>query len=60
MIRLGGTSSPWIAQWLKHLHYTSPFAVMGGLALLSSLICNILPETLGVGTLETLEDAKRY
>ena len=59
LIRFGGSSAPWVAQWLEHFHYTLPFAVMGGLALLSSFLCTQLPETLGVPTIETLEDAKR-
>uniref|UniRef100_A0A7M5U329 Major facilitator superfamily (MFS) profile domain-containing protein n=1 Tax=Clytia hemisphaerica TaxID=252671 RepID=A0A7M5U329_9CNID len=60
LIRFGGSSAPWVSQWLEHFHYTLPFAVMGSLALVASGLCVRLPETLNVPTIETIDDAKRH
>lgn len=59
MTRLGACSSPWIAQWLEHVHHALPFAILGSAALVGAIACTQLPETRGKSTLETLEDTIR-
>ena len=58
--RIGAASAPWVAKSLLKLHSNLPFYVMGGLALLSSLVMILLPETKGMDTLETSKDVKKF
>lgn len=56
--RIGAASSPWVAKSLQPINMSLPFYVMGGLTLLSSLLCCLLPETKGRETAETNQDAE--
>ena len=55
---IGAAAAPWIAQWLSHFHISLPFAMMGGLAVISALLCLMLKETKGLETTEVLEIAE--
>lgn len=52
--RIGAASAPWIGQYLQTVHKILPFTIMGGLTIISSLLCFKLKETLGNATAETL------
>ena len=52
---LGAAGAPWVAKYLNVVHRYAPFAVMGGLSLISTFTLLYLPETKGVSTAETLE-----
>ena len=53
--RIGAISAPFVVE-LKRIHPTLPFGLMGGLALISGLLCLFLPETKGVPTVEVYEN----
>lgn len=53
--RVRAASAPWIAQYLQIVHKVLPFTIMGGLAIVSAVLCFKLTETLGKATAETLE-----
>lgn len=55
--RFGAASAPWVAQYLGYMNKYLPFAVMGGLTLLSAFFCLKLQETAGLPTAETLQDS---
>ena len=52
---LGAAGAPWVAKYLNVVHKYVPFAVMGGVTLISTFTLLYLPETKGVSTSETLE-----
>ncbi len=53
--RLGAAGAPWVAKFLKVVHSYAPFAVMGGVTLISTFTLLYLPETKDVSTAETIE-----
>eukprot|EP00794_Sanderia_malayensis_P019276 gene19276-21202_t len=55
--RVGAATAPWIAQWLKHYHASVPFAVMGSLTLIATILSLFLKETKGLATAEVLQRA---
>ena len=56
--RIGAASSPFVVQ-MTRVNSILPFAVMGGLSFIASLLCWFLPETLGKRTAEVMEDAEK-
>ena len=56
--RIGAATAPWVAQFLRDVHSALPFTIMGGLTLLSALLCFKLNETLGMATAETMDQFK--
>ena len=43
--RVGGMLSPWVSKWLRKYSFRIPFALMGGLAVISAILLQTLPET---------------
>ena len=56
---LGGSTAPWIINYLKDVHDSAPYATMGGIALLSAISMLRLPETKGKSIDESGEDEQR-
>ena len=56
--RVGAATAPWVAQWLRHVHKTLPFLLMGGLTIIASFLCFVLKETKGKETAELLNTVK--
>ena len=52
---LGAAGAPWVAKYLNVVHKYVPFAVMGGVTLISTFTLLYLPETKDASTAETLE-----
>ena len=55
---LGATTVPWVAQWLQHIHFALPFAIMAGFGIAGASLNMLLPETNNLPTLETFEGCK--
>ena len=56
--RIGAALSPFVVDLVSELHETAPSAVFGTLALLSSLVTLLLPETAGQPMPETVADVE--
>ena len=56
--RVGAVTSPFIVE-LKRIHPTLPFGLMGGLAIITALLCLILPETKDKATAEVVSDVDK-
>ena len=54
--RVGAALSPWVVKWLKIVNIILPFSLMGGSAIICSILLLWLPETANKKTAETLED----
>jgi len=56
--RIGGIAAPYIALYLPHVMKELPMLLMGGSALLGSLLSLLLPETLGSALPARIEDVE--
>jgi len=56
--RIGGIAAPYIALYLPHVMAELPMLLMGGSALLGSILSLVLPETLGSALPERIEDVE--
>ena len=54
--QIGSSLAPWVAKWLIAFHVVLPFSIMGGSAVISTILMLKLPETANKETLETLAD----
>jgi len=60
LTRIGAALSPWVAKSLRNIHPSVPFIVMAVVALISSIVCLVLPETKGKPTIEVKSDLEHY